>query len=335
MSEQHPWVTSILNADLSKRSKEQYERSINKLSDLAEGKPLETILAHPRAMKARIDRAYDNMQTRKALVSAVRAIFKYNPNVKEHYARQFQIWTEVAQETDKVILDRVASAQPTRRELINWVNWSDVIKKQQELSATEYGSLNHLVLSMYTLMEPMRADFGNLRIYIEGHEEPPPDTSDENYIILSGVQGQSKIVLSEYKTSRKYGRFQRPLPDDLVRIIIKSLELQPRHYVFVDDSLQPYIKKNSYTRFVNRILERLFQKRFTISLLRHSFISGIDFNESTPSQLIQYSKNMMHSLGMQQLYRRKIPEIQVVPVRGTQTQQPQRRDDRGGRIILL
>lgn len=338
----HPWVVAIQGAPLSERSKEQYVRNLEKLRELSGDRSLETIIAHPKAMKQRIEHAYDNMQTRKALVAAIRAIFKYNDSVKDAYPEQYESWTKIGQDLDKHILDRVGTAQPTERELVNWVNWSDVLKKQRELSTVEYGSTDHLLLSMYTLMEPMRSDFGNLKVYLEDHQ-PYLGTTDENYIVLSSYPGKSRIILNEFKTKKRYGTFSRPIPDELVRIIVRSLELNPREYVFVNDAGEPYTKKNSYTKFTNRILERLFQKKFTISLLRHSFISGIDFNQATPGQLMQYSKNMMHSMGMQQLYRRRIPEVRVVKVEKGHHYDPPRPDgnpnktpnDTKGRIILL
>ena len=347
MTQVHPWVASLLESDLSNGSKEQYIRQLNKLHDLAGGRSLETIIAHPGEMKTRIDKAFDNHQSRKALLSAIRALFKYNEHLKEEYASEYEAWTHFAQETDKTIFDRVSTAQPTQRELLNWVPWAEIVRKQQEMSATEYGSFEHVVLSMYTLMEPMRADFGQLRLYFEGRDAVPTEKSDDNYIIISPQPGHSRIILNTYKTSRKYGAFQRIIPDELVHVIVKSVHLTPREYLFTDETGNPYSKRNTYTKMVNRILERLFKKRLTISLLRHAFISGIDFNESTPGQLMQYSKNMMHSMGMQQLYRRKIPEIKVItreerrsrmrvpkpPVHSSETNAGEDAGD--GRVILI
>lgn len=308
--EDHPWIRSIVAADISNASKEQYIRNAVKLKSMAKGRSFEDILSHPKAMFKRIEAEYSSHQTRKAMVSAIKAIVKYNPGLKEKYPSHVEKWSEWFRELDRMITARVATAEPTERELVNWVDWKEVLQKQHDMGSTEYASSAHLLLSMYSLIEPIRADYGNIRIIQEGRETPP---TDANYISLSRYSEKSKLVLHSYKTSRKYGVFERNLPDELVSIIITSLTREPRHYLFINDRSQPYDKKNSYTRFANRTFERIFGKKFTISLLRHSFVSNIDFNESTPAKLFQHSKNMMHSIGTQQMYRRK-----VVPVLSVQ-----------------
>jgi integrase len=301
--EDHPWLRSIIAADISNASKEQYIRHAIKLQKLANGRSFEEIISHPKTMFRRIEAQNESLQTRKALVSAVKAMVKYNPTLKEIYPKEIERWSVRFRALDRAITERVATAEPTERELVNWVEWKDVLRTQYALGTTDYASIPHLLLSMYSLIEPIRADYGNIRIVHEGQELPP---IDKNYILLSRNPGQSKLVLHSYKTSRKYGVFERQLPDQLVNIILTSLSKQPRQFLFVDEKGNPYEKKNSYTRFTNRTFEKIFGKKFTISLMRHSFVSGIDFNESTPAQLFQHSKNMMHSIGTQQLYRRKV-----------------------------
>jgi hypothetical protein len=312
LPEDHPWLRAIIAADISNASKEQYIRHLVKLQTLAGGRSFETVISHPKTMIKRIDAEYPSLQSRKAMVSAIKAVVKYNPQIEEEYKSHIEKWNAQFRILDKTITERVATAEPTQKELQNWVEWKDVLKKQAELGSLGYGTPAHLLLSMYSLIEPIRADYGNIKIIEEGEEEAP---SDINHILLSKQPEGSKLVLHQYKTSRKYGTFQRPLPEQLVQIIRASLTRQPRQYLFVDESGKPYLKKNSYTRFTNRTFERLFGKRFTISLMRHSFISNLDFNEATPATLFQHSKNMMHSIGTQQMYRRKIvPALTVQKV---------------------
>ena len=306
----HPWIKSLLDADIAPRTKSQYVRSLTTLTTLAGGRPLETIIAHPKAMLKRINAKSEKLQTRKALVSAIKALAKYNPSLKEEYATELDKWSERFRELDRGIAERVGSAEPTEKELVNWVDWPEVMRKQHELGTLCYGSPPHLLLSMYSLIEPIRADLGLVRIMYEGSgEESGPDA---NYIVISRRSNQSTLVLQTYKTSKRYGRFERDIPDQLVSIIRSSLERRPRRWLFVDDYGEPYKNRNSYTRFANRVFERIFNKRFTISLLRHSFVSNLNFNEATPTELFKHSKNMMHSIGMQQMYRRRIvPKVSV------------------------
>ena len=39
--------------------------------------------------------------------------------------------------------------------------------------------------------------------------------------------------------------------------------------------------KNTYTKWCNRVLERLFGRALTVSLIRHAYINTLDFNKLT------------------------------------------------------
>ena len=299
----HPWIRAILDADLSTATKDQYTRNLSVLQKLSDRRPLEDIVKYPRAAYARIEAAYTNDQTKKAFVSSIKGLFKHVPGLKETYPEALEEWNTRFKMLDKLIFDQIASAEPSDRERVNWVPWKDIVMKERELAYSRYGSSEHLMLAMYTLIEPLRADFGVLKVV----EKQPPSTDQgvANFIVMQ-PNGTGQLVLNAYKTSKKYGRFEREIPDALLNVIRASLSTQPRAYLFVDEQGKPYVIKNSYIRYANRIFAKIFGKNLTIRLLRHAFISNLDFNGSTPATLIEHSKMMLHSIGMQQMYRRHI-----------------------------
>jgi hypothetical protein len=302
----HPWVRAILDTDLSAATKDQYVRNLSVLQKLSDRRPLEDLIKYPRAAYARIESAYSNDQTKKAMVSAIKGVFKHVPGLKEQYPQSFEEWNSRFKTLDKLIFDRLATAEPTDRERANWVPWNDVVAKERELAYSRYGSPDHLMLAMYTLIEPLRADFGVIKI-LEKHP-PSTDQGTSNFIVMQPT-GSGQLILNAYKTSKKYGRFEREIPDSLLNIIRASLSTQPRAYLFVDDQGKPYVIKNSYIRYANRTFAKIFGKNLTIRLLRHAFISNLNFNTSTPATLIGHSKMMLHSLGMQQMYRRHVDPV--------------------------
>ena len=299
----HPWIRAILDANLSTATKDQYIRNLSVLQKLSDRRPLEDLVKYPRAAYARIEAAYTNDQTKKAFVSSIKGLFKHVPNLKETYPEALEEWNTRFKTLDKLIFDQIASAEPSDRERANWVPWKDIVMKERELAYSRYGSSEHLMLAMYTLIEPLRADFGVLKIV----EKQPPSTDQgvANFIVMQ-PSGSGQLVLNAYKTSKKYGRFEREIPDALLNVIRASLSSQPRAYLFVDEQGKPYVIKNSYIRYANRIFAKIFGKNLTIRLLRHAFISNLDFNTSTPATLIEHSKMMLHSIGMQQMYRRHV-----------------------------
>lgn len=303
----------ILRAEtLSESSKTQY---LEKLAALSKhmGKPLDYLVDHPAHVVQVLKQRYPGKPlTQRAYVVAIKALFIHNADLKVTKAEQFQQYSESQQEMSQEVTERYMSAQPSERERRNWVPWPEVLAKERELAAREFGSTEHLLLAMYCLIEPLRQDYGKLRVLVD---RQPPDGAVGNYLVINPECTRGKLVLNTYKTAKSYGRYERDLPPALLAVLKASLLAQPRAYVFVDDSGQPYRIKNSFTKFSNRTLQRIFGRNFTVSLMRHSHISSIDFNASTPGELIEKSRNMAHSLHMQQLYRRKVepaPPLQVV-----------------------
>ena len=292
-----------MHAPISTSSKMCYLRNLRTLQKLVTSKTLDEILLHPESVISLIKNRYENSQTRKAMAAAVKAVYKYVPDLRTKHPKQFMLWNAFHAAEDKVISTRVLNAEPSDRERENWVEWCDILAKENELSRLAFGSTEHLLLSMYTHIEPLRQDFGDVAII----PEMPRSTRDfmGNHLIVPDT-GPATLVLQKYKTEHAYGVLKRQLTGDLTSIIRASLRLQPRGFLFVDARGNPYTKSNSFTKFSNRVLERLFHKKCTVSMLRHSFISNIDFNQSTPMQLLQTCRNMGHSLVQQQMYRRNV-----------------------------
>lgn len=314
-----PLVDGILQADsLAETSKTHYLEKLATITRLL-GKPVDYLVEHPQHVVAVIKRRYTCPLTQRSFISAVKALFHHNEHLKVSKAQQLKEYTDFQNELSQHVTQRYMSAEPTDRERRNWVPWDQVLAKERELASSEYGSYDHLVLAMYCLIEPLRQDYGALRILAD--REPPP-RSDQNFLVINKDATWGKLVLNSYKTAKKYGTYERQLPSQLLSVIRASLLAHPRPYLFVDESGQPYRKANSFTQFSNRTLKRLFDKNFTVSLMRHSHISAIDFNNSTPGDLFAKSRNMAHSIGMQQLYRRRVDPLPQLTVHKQPSSQP-------------
>ena len=300
------WIADIRKAPIAESSKKQYVDNLRTLVKLMDNASLADLVSQPNRVIPAIAKRYESPHTRKSMVSAIKALLKHVPGLKVKYAAAAETYHQAFKEVDKKIFDDTASCVPSGRETAGWVKWEDIRAKQQSLERLDYASPDHLLLSMYTLIEPARSDYGKIKIVGDIQETSAPD---QNFLVLprNGAM-KAVLVLKMYKTRGRYGTFKREFPENLVRIIRQSLANTPREYLFVDISGEPYENKNSFTKHANRAFHRIFGRGLSISLVRHSFISALDFNESTPAELIQHSKYMMHSIGMQQLYRRKVPD---------------------------
>ena len=313
----HPCVKPIQDTEnLSAASKSQYLRQLQKVVDVTKASSIEHVILNPDGVLRTITMMQYSPSLKKSMVSSVCALFKYNESLRIKYPKEKEAWSTLLKNINRVEMDRVASAEPTPRETLNWVDWKTISAKERELAATEYASDRHMLLALYVLQEPVRSDYGNVHVCVDETPGRELDQKGENYILLSSTPGGSYLVLNKYKTKSRYGRFYRTVNDELVRIIACNLGRLPREYLVIDTAGEPYTNSGSFNKYVNRTLHEIFGKRVTINLLRHSFISGLDFNTSTPKQLMDISRHMMHSIGMQQLYRRHVDPVKVTLAEG-------------------
>jgi hypothetical protein len=319
------WKSYIQSAEISEVSKKMYISQIDILLEDMK-KPIEWIISHPDDVYNYMKAKNLSVSTIRNRVSAICSLLKHWKAAGDEFQRERDQWAAYQKDLNKKNTERVLSGDPTEREIVNWIPWKKILAIESSLRRTEFGSLRHLVLAMYTHMEPMRGDFGHVKLY----SSTPPEDTPGNYLVLSREPHQTVLYLSEYKTSKRYGTYSRTLPESLVAVIRASLRDDPREYLFVASDGTPYEKKNSFVKFANRMLYSIFGKHMSITLLRHAFISAIDFNASNAGDLMNVAKNMQHSIEMQQYYRRQVPELDVVADAG-HTREHESREERRAR----
>ena len=293
---------AIERADLSETTKKNYLLQFKNLVRLAGGSAV-TVFRSPEKVYAAICAEYPSPLTRRALLSVARALVAHLPAVRRDFPSASDAYAEFLK-TDRGIADekqRLLDGRLSERERTTFVPWAEILRVRGEAERSDPDSAATLLISMYTLMEPMRQDYGHVRILYKGAAEP----EDENFCVLDEKDRSSgSLVLSKYKTAKSYGEFRRELPDELVGLIWKTLDARPREYLFTGADGGP-LAKSAYTKWSLRTLERLFDgRRVTVNVLRHSFISGLDYNNKTPGEIIAASRMMAHGVGQQQLYRR-------------------------------
>ena len=132
---------------------------------------------------------------------------------------------------------------------------------------------------------------------------PTGDKANQGNFIIIKKKSACVLVLNEYKTSKVYKHFEKELPPELCKIIHKSLELNPRNYLFVNSEGDIYDKEESYIRNINRTLQGIFDKPITVSIIRHSFITHERTQNRTPGDEEDSAASMLHSVREKNLYR--------------------------------
>jgi hypothetical protein len=180
-----------------------------------------------------------------------------------------------------------AKNEKTLKQKENWIEWADVLKRYDELkkevetfntkkaiSIKEYNALLHFtVLSLYTLV-PVRRNLDYLHMYVV-----PSFTADldkeKNYYSLD----DHKFHFNRFKTAKTASEAEKVLdvPADLQSVLTSYMKYNPiakgkkkevKLLVEVDGT--PILIQNAITRILNKI----FKKRVSSSMLRHSFLSG-------------------------------------------------------------
>jgi len=283
----------IKNADLSIVTKRTYLERLRYIIQETET-DLGEILTNPKKYLVWIHEHSPSLQTQKSYISAILAVFKHTPDMKKTHQTDYYEWYQGFKGVHQQIDHRYKLNEPTEKQKDAFVSFEDIIKKRNQLPK---GGKERLLLSLYTYLPPLRSDFNEVFIYSKAPEGDKYTHS--NYVKLFHTPS---LVLNEYKTVRKNDSFEKEIPADLYHEIQDSLKKEPREWLFMDRNNKPY-KENSYNRWVNRTLKKLFQKALTISLIRHSYINSLDFNKLTVLEKETIAKDMAHTVTTQDRYR--------------------------------
>jgi hypothetical protein len=222
------------------------------------------------------------------------ALFRHVPHLKEQLPAAHKLWSEAYKQTNDDVETNYKQNKPSERQLEGYVPYADIVSKRDTLPK---GSAERLLLAMYTHIYPMRADYNAVRLYTRQLPAQP----EPNYILL-GARG-CKLVLHEYKTARTHGVYEKELPAALCEEVHASLEAAPRDYLFVNSYNKPYTDANGYVAFASRVFKRVFGKPLTINIVRHAFISSLDYNTLSVADKERIAKEMGHTAAIQDQYR--------------------------------
>lgn len=215
-----------------------------------------------------------------------------------------QKWTSIFAENEEPILKLRMENKPTVLQQAKGgsrLTFNDIVDKRDELPT---GSIERLLIAMYTMIPPCRADYFAMEV-IRGEAEP----TAKNYLRMRSDDekgNRMETVLRDFKTAKMYKEIRNELPLELVREVEASLEKNPRGYLFMNANGKPHTR-NSFTLWTRRVLSRIFGTDFTLVFFRHAFathyVMNIDLRTMTDAQIKEISDKMGHSTEMFRAYR--------------------------------
>lgn len=295
-------LEKVLDADLSENSKENYKMRAHTLSKKA-GKPLIHVITHPETYIKEMENWYPKNTSRKAHMSFILTIFRYNPDLLCDHRKIYDAWSAAFNETHQKVIDRYETNKPSDRQVEGYVSYQDIIKKRDSL---DEGSIERLLLGFYTYLYPMRCDYGKVRIY--KNRLPAEKDREANYILIKEDKGV--LHLGSYKTSKTYGNHEIELPNELFEDLQASLKEKEREWLFVDSKGNPQ-SRNTYCSWTLRIFKELFNKPLTVSIIRHSFINQLNMSDLSVKEKKEIAQKMGHSIQTQDIYRLIFKEKEV------------------------
>jgi hypothetical protein len=298
MTKEKDLLATLSYCGLSTNTCTMYKTYANTIMKHFETDNIRTVMKNADKSIAWIRKDYGNSDaSKKNMIAAILAIYKHNKELMADTAMQkaHEKWTSAYEDLKERIDERYKTNKPSDKQADGFVPFSEIVKMRDSL---EKGSEERLLLAMYTHIRPLRGDFNMIRIYTVSRL---PLELSPNYIHIT-AHG-AVLVLNEYKTAKSKGEFKKVLPSLLVAEIKESLKKRPRDWLFVKTDGTPYELANSYVRWANNTLKRIFGRGLTLSLVRHSYISSLDFNNLSIAEKEEIADDMAHTVGMQDKYR--------------------------------
>jgi len=292
---------------LSQPTATNYNNKINKWISLMppHKNNLSYIFLHPNfsVVTLRQFLTQNNTDTSPTLNSYIKSILsasEHNQNqfnqLSEEYIKSETRWKELRQITYEYANQYRLEQKPSPTQILKGgssLKFTDLTSKRDELTD---GSIDKLLLSFYTYVPPVRADFFATHIVPFGQTPSYP-----NYIFYNS--DRSYLVLTDFKTSPVYKSIEYELPSELHKQLTMSLTQYPRTFLFLNKDGKCF-KRKTFSEWATKKLTTLFKKEFTLTMFRHIYISTLDLN--TPAgKLLEISKKMGHSLTQQMLYKWK------------------------------
>jgi len=192
-----------------------------------------------------------------------------------------------------------------------FVEWSKVVEAAKTLGEkqdkTEKEWRDHLILSLYTLNPPVRADYGEVQVFPKRNKKRT--TGNE----LIWRKAKPVFVFRDYKTAKTYGEVELPVNKQLQKVIadwFAHLGKTPKYLLGSFDVKGSHVTYNpekpmsalSLSHSVQEIMKKYTGRDAGISLLRHSYITHTFPTLKTIESKNELSRRMLHSKTLQEQY---------------------------------
>jgi hypothetical protein len=231
---------------------------------------------------------YDKFNTRKSYLSAIMSSYKSKSEIPE-------IYKEAIKKEFNLMKAKEEAQELTPEQDANYLDWEVLLGVQKDLKNIEDKSeaqeLAYLVVSLYTLTSPVRADYGRMEV-VKKYKKTG------NIFVNSG---QPYFVFREYKTAKTYGETKVKCPVALKNVIRRYFDILGEVPEFLlGKEYDPIVLSN----YVRDVFRRYTGKSVGVNLIRHAYITYLNDEGRlrTTKQKEEVAHDMLHSTAQQQKY---------------------------------
>lgn len=266
-------------------TQKQYDQRIKILNDAG----FTDFLKNPEKVLAFVNSKSEKFSTRKVYISAILSTITDKTKTP-------LVYRDALKEFFNLQNEKADSNELTEGQKENEMSWNDILDVQKILADEEHKTLStwrmYVVVSLYTLNDPTRANYGDMKV----SSLRPSGTGNE--LVWGGPKPY--FIFREYKTAKTYG-------DTIVRVNPALKKVIEGWFDFLGKTPE-YILDVEYSNivlsnYIRDVFKRITTKAVGINLLRHARITHELAKPKTIKVKKALARNMMHSQSTQGTYQ--------------------------------
>ncbi len=293
---------------------------IKNLIRLNDKKPFESLifLKDLNDIESKLERYSDNTKkTILASIVSILSLFKDTSSYKKIFKTYYDKMMTIGND-----MKNINTATKTNKQKINWMTWEVItdiknklkeavmkFSKNKSISENQYQILLHyIILLLYYDLPPRRNQDYQFMNFVSEYNDTPTTINLLDY-------KNKRFVFNKYKTNKKYGQqiveFSPVNDDEKLKEFNEALDIYLKFHPL---NTKPNLKFNKNTEFpflvypngsaftqvnsITRILNKIFQKKVSSSMLRHIYLS----TKYNIDEMKADANAMGHSLNEQRQY---------------------------------
>lgn len=245
-------------------------------------------LKDPDAVMKFINEKSDKFSTRKVYLSAVLSTIDDKTKVP-------MVYRDALKEQFNQQVEKEDSNQLTEEQKKNEMSWEDILDVQKVLADETLRNMPmwkaYLAVSLYTLNDPTRANYGDMKISMM------KPSGKGNELVWGGPRPH--FVFHDYKTAKTYGDTIVYVSPQLKKVIEEWFEYLGKIPEYLLNVEYSNIVLSNYIRDV---FKRITGKAVGINLLRHARITYELKTPKSGKEKKELARRMMHSRSTQDTY---------------------------------